>query len=122
MSARCVRPITSRRVDAEPRPESLRVWGNRVYKGKLYAEFFNECVKQLAEQQENSPPLEGPLLLAVEVICTRPKTTKRSWPVGDCDNFVKGPMDALTQTNAWGDDDQVQAPFPCQCWSYWSCG
>ena len=48
------------------------------------------------------------LAVRVEQICKRPKTTRRSYPTGDCDNHVKGPLDALTQADgAWDDDDQI---------------
>ena len=100
------------RVNAEPRPESLRVYQSRVYQGKLYAAFHRACVAQLAEQMGGCAPLDGPLMVAVEAVCSRPKTTKRSWPVGDVDNFLKGPMDALTKVGAWKDDDQVQIAYP----------
>jgi len=100
------------RVDAEPAPESLRIGRNRVFPGKLYAQFQQECVKQLAAVWPADAPLEGPLLVAMEFVCTRPKTSKREWPRGDVDNFLKGPMDALTKIGAWHDDDQVQVAYP----------
>ena len=109
MEERC--PITCHlHIDAEPRPESLRVYQSRVYQGKLYAAFHRACVAQLAEYELK--PQDGPMMVAVEAVCTRPKTTKRSWPVGDVDNYLKGPMDALTRVGAWHDDDQVQIAYP----------
>jgi len=83
-----------------------------VFPGKLYAAFQQECVRQLAEQREGCRPLEGKLVVAVQFICTRPKTSKREWPRGDVDNLLKGPMDALTKVGAWHDDDQVQVAYP----------
>ena len=111
MSARC-EPLQFHRVAAEPRPESLRVCQSRVYQGKLYAAFHRACVASLAERKRASWPLSGPLMVAVECVCTRPKTTQREWPRGDVDNYLKGPMDALTQVGAWHDDDQVQIAYP----------
>jgi Holliday junction resolvase RusA-like endonuclease len=112
MAERTHTPRLWLRVDAEPRPESLRIGRNRVYPGKLYAAFQQECVRQLAGPKTTGLNLQGPLVVAMEFVCTRPKTTKREWPVGDVDNFLKGPMDALTKIEAWGDDDQVQVAYP----------
>jgi len=105
-------PLLHLRVDAEPRPESLRIGRNRVFPGKLYAAFQQECVRQLAGPKVTGLNLQGPLVVAMEFVCTRPKTSKREWPVGDVDNLLKGPMDALTKLEAWGDDDQVQVAYP----------
>ena len=112
MRGRCECPLRFCRVTAEPRPESLRVHQSRVYKGKLYAAFYNDCVKQLSAAFMPKFELDGPLLVAVEAVCSRPKTTQREWPRGDVDNYLKGPMDALTQVGAWHDDDQVQIAYP----------
>ena len=112
MVARCHFPLVGLRVSAEPRPESLRVHQSRVYRGKLYAAFHDACIKQLSEQRSGLELIDGPLMVAVECVCTRPKTTKRSWPVGDVDNYLKGPLDALTRVGAWHDDDQVQIAYP----------
>jgi Holliday junction resolvase RusA-like endonuclease len=46
----------------------------------------------------------------VEVIqvCRKPKTTTRSWPRGDVDNFAKAVLDAITRSDwGWDDDDQI---------------
>jgi Holliday junction resolvase RusA-like endonuclease len=103
MWERCGVPIHLR-VNAEPAPESLRIGRNRVFPGKLYAAFQQQCIEQLAANawgdQLPRPPIEGPLIVAMEFVCTRPKTSKREWPRGDVDNLLKGPMDALTKIGA----------------------
>lgn len=52
-------------------------------------------------------PLDGPLQVDVEFVCTKPKTTKRHWPRGDGDNYEKSLYDAITKAGYWGDDDQI---------------
>jgi Holliday junction resolvase RusA-like endonuclease len=112
MGERCDAPLLHLRVDAEPAPESLRIGRNRVFPGKLYAAFQAECVRQLAGPKVAGAFPEGPLVVALEVVCTRPKTSKREWPRGDIDNHAKGPLDALTKVGAWTDDDQVTVAYP----------
>lgn len=79
-------------------------WG--TYYGKNYARWKEEAERQLKDQE--LPRTSAPLAVIVEQICKRPKTTKRSYPTGDCDNHVKGPLDAITKADgAWDDDDQI---------------
>ena len=47
------------------------------------------------------------IMVALEVIIQRPKTTKRVRPGGDNDNYEKGIWDALTKAGWWNDDEQV---------------
>lgn len=105
------------RIDADPHPESLRVARTgRVYKGKLYAEFLQQCVKQLAVQRP-AQPLEGDLIAIVEVVVTRPAKTVKVRPSGDFDNLAKGPSDALTQAGIWADDDNVVSAVVHKRWA-----
>lgn len=112
MGRRCHAPLIRLRVDAEPHPRSLVVARGRIINGKLYAIYLAECRRQIAEQPHPSEPLEGPLLVAVESVRSRPKQSDREWPAGDVDNLIKAPLDALTQVGWWGDDDQVQIAYP----------
>ncbi len=50
----------------------------------------------------------GPLVLVMEVICTKARTSKLTFPRGDIDNFAKGPLDVITKSEkVWSDDNQV---------------
>jgi Holliday junction resolvase RusA-like endonuclease len=52
--------------------------------------------------------LTGPVALLVEVFVPRPKKTEHVAPMGDLDNYAKGPMDLLTKLQrAWVDDRQI---------------
>jgi Holliday junction resolvase RusA-like endonuclease len=85
------------------RPKVSR-WG--VYYGKRYAAW-----KKLAESNiklHDEVPIDGPCLVVMETVVERPKTSKRAYPVGDVDNFAKGPLDVMTNSERfWKDDDQV---------------
>lgn len=52
-------------------------------------------------------PLDGDLKVRVEFVCPRPKTTSRSNPRGDIDNYLKAILDVLTKKGYWHDDDQI---------------
>lgn len=95
-------------IDAEPAPESLQISRTgHVFHGKNYGAFYREAQKQLAVQKAALSVLTGPLSAVVETVCTPAKSTKRSWPRGDCDNHAKGPLDAITKAGIWIDDDHV---------------
>lgn len=50
----------------------------------------------------------GPLVLVMEVVCTKARTSKLEFPRGDIDNFAKGPLDVITKSEkVWHDDNQV---------------
>lgn len=49
-----------------------------------------------------------PLLVLVESVCTKARTSKLSFPKGDTDNYAKGPLDAITKVSGyWYDDRQI---------------
>lgn len=52
-------------------------------------------------------PLEGDLCIDIEFAVQKPKTTKRTNPRGDIDNYAKAMMDVITKLGYWEDDDQV---------------
>lgn len=55
-------------------------------------------------------PFTCPVVVVVEHIVQKPKTTERAWPIGDIDNYEKATLDAVTQSERlWADDDQVVA-------------
>lgn len=86
------------------RPRVTR-WG--VYYGKKYTAW-----RKLAEAHltVGSTGLEDrqALLVIVESVVTKAKSSKLAYPGPDTDNFAKGPLDAITKvTGYWQDDKQV---------------
>lgn len=96
-----------------PRPASrprVSKWG--VYYGKPYTEFRNNA-QPYADAYDSHPPIYGPVVIFIEIVCEKPKTGKLVHPRGDVDNYAKGPMDCMTKSgNFWHDDVQVVS---CQC-------
>lgn len=93
---------------AEPHPASrprVTRWGG-VYYGKNYTAFLAAAKAEAARHK--GTPTDQPLAMMVEVVCSKPKTGKLKHPRGDTDNYVKGPLDALVQSEKFmKDDDQV---------------
>ena len=83
------------------RPRVTR-WG--VYYGKNYATWMKQAEKVITE---SSTTLSGPLSVATELCVKKPKTSKRSFPRGDLDNYEKAIWDAITKKKYWVDDDQI---------------
>lgn len=93
-------------IPVEPTPASRpRVSQYGTYYSKTYTAWLNAARGSL--EGAIKAPLEGPVSLEMEVVCTKPRTGKLLFPKGDVDNYAKGPMDVLTKLNAWGDDSQV---------------
>ncbi|MBP5855700.1 RusA family crossover junction endodeoxyribonuclease [Marivibrio halodurans] len=94
-------------IDIDPVPASRpRVGKFGTYYAKTYAK-WRKAALPFAKAFEG-PKLEGPVAVMVEQIVQKPKTTKRFWPKGDVDNYVKAPLDVLTKgEKVWKDDDQV---------------
>lgn len=85
------------------RPRVTR-WG--TYYPKTYKNWKKEAAWWLKDLKvENT--LEGELITVVESVVRKPKTTKRSNPRGDVDNYAKAALDAINDTEVWLDDDQV---------------
>jgi|TARA_S200002703_G_scaffold145140_1_gene139318 Holliday junction resolvase RusA-like endonuclease len=103
--------MTSKRTytfDIEPVPASrprISKWG--AFYGKRYEQFRRSMVVVLASY-DGQEPLSGPIKAELEFVCKKPKTTRRKFPVGDVDNFAKGPLDSMTKHGGfWKDDDQI---------------
>ena len=86
------------------RPRVTR-WG--VYYSKTYSSW-----KTLAEKHTTAGPLQlaatTPLVVVVESVCRKAKSSKLAFPKGDTDNYAKGPLDVITNASGyWCDDKQV---------------
>ena len=94
-------------ISLAPVPASRpRVGRFGTYYAKGYARWKKEADKML--EHKKLPTTDQPLYVEVEQICRKPPTTKRSIPFGDIDNYVKGPLDAITRADfGWVDDDQI---------------
>tara|TARA_B110000459_G_scaffold186875_1_gene218751 strand:+ start:224 stop:688 length:465 start_codon:yes stop_codon:yes gene_type:complete len=92
----------------EPKPASrprISKWG--VYYGKPYTT-FRQTAQPYADAYDSYKPIEGPIAVLCEIVCTKPKTGKLNFPRGDVDNYVKGPLDVMTKSGKfWNDDVQV---------------
>lgn len=90
----------------EPVPASrprVTQWG--TYHAKPYKAWLAEAGKHLAAETYRAP--EGHLIVKVEVVCTRAKTSKLTTPKGDVDNYAKAILDALTHAGVWSDDKWI---------------
>jgi Holliday junction resolvase RusA-like endonuclease len=94
-------------IPVEPVPASrprVTRWG--VYYGKRYTRFRKEVSEILGRKDlPKDLPLSGPLKATVKFYVAKPKSTKREWPNGDLDNYLK----TLDSFNGvfWLDDDQI---------------
>ena len=54
------------------------------------------------------PQQDACYIIDIEFICKRPKNPSNDYPVGDVDNYLKGPLDAITTVGMlWHDDIQI---------------
>lgn len=88
------------------RPRVTRWKG--VYYGKRYSQWIAGAEAALAPLSDKFK-FSGYCRVDADIIVAPLKTVKRSVPRGDVDNFIKGPLDAITKAGIlWDDDDQVQ--------------
>lgn len=99
----------------EPVPASrprVRRYGG-VYYGKRYTEWREFAERYLPRVEKT---YEGMIHVEMEIVCSPPKTVKRSHPRGDIDNYIKAMLDAMTGTKDnpkgyWLDDDQIVSMY-----------
>lgn len=95
------------------RPRVTR-WG--VYYGKLYTAWRDLAKEHLADGGIN---WEGPVMVVMEHVVKRPKTTKLDYPMPDVDNYAKATLDAITRKGGyWMDDKQVVYLIASKRWTF----
>lgn len=89
-------------------------WG--VYYAPAYTRWVKESWQYVSDL--DTVPTDRPIAVLIEIICPAPKTTKSCAPMGDVDNFSKGPLDLLTKTErVWLDDRQVTFLATAKRWA-----
>lgn len=87
------------------RPRVTR-WG--TYFSKNYEDFRNACFLFLDPIKKKYPQKEIEYRVEIEFICRKPKNPSNTYPRGDVDNYLKGPLDSFTKVGMfWQDDVQV---------------
>lgn len=92
-------------IDLAPVPASrprVTKWGT-YYTGR-YKQWMKDAEATIPEADV---AFEGNLNVTLDLVCHKPKTTKRQCPLGDIDNYAKSVLDSLTKKGYWKDDDQV---------------
>lgn len=114
--------MLSLHIGGQPVPASRpRVgrWG--TYYSKTYSRWLRESW-QYVEGWEGLPS-DRPIIVMVDAVFKKPKTSKLDFPHPDTDNLVKGPMDqinklpAATSKGVWEDDKQVVLLVGAKRWA-----
>lgn len=91
----------------DPVPASrARVSKYGTYYLPTYRKFKAEMQEIVAANRRAFTQMEGPLMVTVMCFVRKPKSTDRTYPRGDVDNYAKAALDSLNGV-MWEDDDQI---------------
>lgn len=93
------------KIDAVPASRP-RVSKYGTYYLPTYRAFKKQMEEIVAKDRTQFKRAEGPLSVIVMCAVEKPKTTKRTYPTGDVDNYAKAVLDSLNGI-LWDDDDQI---------------
>lgn len=99
-------------IGGEPVPASRpRVTRFGTYYGKNYTKWMKDSWHYVSSL--DSLPTDRPIIVMLEAVVTKPRTSKLSHPRADVDNYAKGPLDLITKAaketgrGVWEDDRQI---------------
>lgn len=99
-------PVSKVFVPVHPIPASRpKVSKYGTYYTKTYAEWRKVAGKWI-EANFQLDPVETPLVVFLESIATKPRTSRLVYPRADVDNYAKAALDILNE-QAWRDDDLI---------------
>jgi Holliday junction resolvase RusA-like endonuclease len=107
-------PTSKLTVELAPVPASrprVTKWG--AYYTGPYKRWMQEAEVAIPEAEVTH---QGNLSVTLDLVCLRPRTTKRDNPRGDIDNYIKAVLDALTKKHYWNDDDQIVHLYAHKRW------
>jgi len=93
---------------SRPRIRTFKTRSGKTIASTYYAGKYKTWMREAEEAVPAAgEPLDGDLAVHVVIAVERPRTSKRTNPRGDVDNYVKGALDVLTRKGYWHDDDQI---------------
>jgi Holliday junction resolvase RusA-like endonuclease len=99
------------RIPVNPVPASrprVTRWG--VYYGKRHTQYVKECA-EFFKTFRVIKTFDTPVEVGLSFLVSKPKTTKRLFPIGDVDNYCKLALDELVKWKVLKDDDLVLRLF-----------
>lgn len=101
-------------IEGQPVPASRpRVSRYGTYYAKTYLGWIKDSWRYV--DQLKSTPSDAPMIVMIECVFAKAKTSKLTHPLPDVDNLAKGPLDQITKLakesnrGIWKDDKQVVA-------------
>lgn len=91
-----VKPVPASRV-------KVTRWGS--FYTKTYTDFRGECYHVLNKIKSKYPANDSCYAIHIDFIHKRPMNPSNIYPVGDLDNLLKGPLDALVKCGIFLIDD-----------------